>query len=373
MIRVYLDHNATSPMDRRVLARLVAAERTFLANPSSLHTAGRRAQGVVEQARQLIATHLTVEPESVVFVSGGTEANNLAVLGIGAAERGVAASVAEHPSVLEAARSRGWLALPVDRDGRPGFRATGWTADNAAPAVVCAVYGQSEVGTLSDLAAARRFANTVGAVLHVDATQALGRVDLAPAIAAADSIALSLHKAGGPRGIGILVARGKASPLRPLTHGGGQEGGRRAGSVSPALASAAAATIRFAVTERNLRSEAMRTARDAFWEIASTLPGVVKVTPDEDVLPNTLMIAFTRVVDARTLLPALDLVGVDASQGSACSSGSPQPPPVLAAMGLDEASARRCVRFSFAHTTMRDAAQLGARRVVEVHARLVRA
>jgi len=370
--RVYLDHNATTPVDARVLERFLEVERAGVANPSSTHTAGRDARAVLERARQEIAEHLGVGADEVVFVSGGTEANNLAVLGTGPAERGVAASAAEHPSVLAAARRRGLAPLAVHQDGQPCF-VLAQRPDEPPPAVVCCIYGQSEVGVLADLDAARGLADSFGATLHVDASQALGRVDLAPAVRVADTLTLSLHKAGGPRGVGLLIVRQRAGALRPLGSGGNQERGVRPGTVSPALAAAAAAAVSFAVTERAQRAGVMRVALHAFWTRLATLPGVTRVTPVESVLPNTLLLAFPCVHDGRMLLPAIDLAGVDASHGSACSSGSTLPPAVLLAMGHDEEMARRCVRFSFSHTTMIDAAQVAATRVHEAVARLMRA
>lgn len=372
MSRIYLDHNATTPVDPRVLERFVATEQAFPANPSSPHAAGRRARAILEEARQSIADRLAVEQEAVVFVSGGTEANNMAVLGLGPPTGAVVASAAEHASVLEAAKRRGLVELTVQPDGRPHFDESRARSAVRPPALVCAVYGQSEVGSLSDLVAARTLADTFGAALHVDATQALGRVDLGPVLARADTVTLSLHKAGGLRGVGLLIVRRGAPELRALSAGGGQEDGRRSGTVSPALAVAAAATVAFAITEREDRSAAMSAARKAFWSEFGSIPEVARITPEHDVLPNTLMLAFDGVSDGRTLLPAIDLAGVDASQGSACSAGAPQPPAVLRAMGMADARARRCVRFSFAATPMLDAAQQAARRVAEVIARLQR-
>jgi cysteine desulfurase len=369
-MRLYLDHNATTPVDPRVLERFVAVERSCPGNPSSVHTAGRRARAVVEDARRSIAARLAVDHDAVLFTSGGTESNNLAVLGVGDPAHGVVASAAEHPSVIEAPRRRGRIELPVDAEGRARFTAE-WLPPDRPIALVCAVFGQSEVGSLSDLAAARSLADALGAALHVDASQALGRVDLAPVAAAADTWTLALHKAGGLRGSGVLVVRTPALALRPLGAGGGQELGLRPGTVSPALAAAAATAVALALDEQEQRAAAMRAARDAFLSgLADSYAGTVqRLSPSRDVLPNTSMLAFPGVRDGRTLLPALDLAGVDASHGTACSSGSPQPAAVLLAMGLDEAAARRCVRFSFSHHTMIDAAQQAAGLVADALAR----
>ncbi|HLU40584.1 MAG TPA: aminotransferase class V-fold PLP-dependent enzyme [Planctomycetota bacterium] len=362
--RIYLDHNATTPIDSRVLERYVEVESAHPANPSSAHTSGRRARAVVEDARAQIARSIGVAADEVVFVSGGTEANNMVVLGLGDPALGVVASAAEHASVLEPARRRGLIELPVDAVGRTRFEMV--PSDVHAAAVVCAVHGQSEVGSVLDLAAARRAADRLGAALHVDASQTLGRVDLSDAVRYADTLALSMHKAGGPKGIGVLVVRRSAATLRPLFGGGGQERGLRSGTTSVALAAAAALTVELAVQEREQRARAMSEARAAFLaELARGSCRFTCLTPLDGSLPNTAMIEFPCVRDGRTLLPAIDLAGVDASHGAACASGSPLPPLVLRAMGRDEAEARRCVRFSFAGVAMIDRAQEAARRVRE--------
>jgi cysteine desulfurase len=199
--------------------------------------------------------------------------------------------------------------------------------------------------------------------LHVDAAQTLGRVKLAEALEWATSLALSPHKAGGLRGSGVLVARGT---LRPLLHGGGQERGLRPGTVSPALVAANALAIELACREQDARALAMSTARAEFLGALRSLRHEV-VTPLQGSLPNTAMVWFPGV-DGRALLPALDLAGVEASQGSACSSGSPMPPRVLLAMGLEQERARACVRFSFA--PQGDGARAAGEVVAQVVARL---
>jgi cysteine desulfurase len=178
-------------------------------------------------------------------------------------------------------------------------------------------------------------------------------MDLAAAVQCADTLTVSAHKVGGLRGASVLVVR-EPSSLRPLVVGGSQERGLRAGTVSPSLAAATSLAIRLAVEEWSMRAERMRAARAAFADaLGNDLPGRC-LTPEHSV-PNTSMYLF-RGVDGRNLLPALDMAGVEASQGSACSSGAPSPPRVLAAMGLCELDARACVRFSFSHTTSTDEA-----------------
>jgi cysteine desulfurase len=353
-VRHYLDHNATTPVDGRVLARFLAVEQQCPGNPGSLHAAGRKARAAVEAAREQIAASLSVSVDAVVFTASGTEANNLAVRGLGDAALPVLHAVVEHPSVSAPAAARGAVLWRVDGSGAAVVE-----RPTTAVGLVCLVHGQNEVGTIQDVAAAAALAKQLGVQVHVDAAQSLGRVPLAEVVAVADSVSLSPHKCGGLRGAGVLLVR-QPDALRPLLLGGGQERGRRPGTLSPALCAAAALAIELAVQEQPQRAAAMAAARDAF--LAAVRDAAVEVavlTPLSRSLRNTLLLAVPGV-DGRNLLPALDLEGVEASQGAACSSGSPRPPAILAAMGLDELAARTCVRCSFGRDhAVGDAADAG--------------
>jgi cysteine desulfurase len=362
-VRFYFDHNACTPVDERVLARFLDVEAQYPGNPGSLHESGRKARSVVEQAREEVARALGVPADEVLFVSGGTEANNMIVLGAGDLELPVLLAPVEHPSVLEAAAQRGHVLWEVDKSG---------AAVVAPPdseqgiGLVCLVHGQNEVGTLQPVVAAAVVARDLGAPLHVDASQTLGRCPVADVIGVAASVTLSTHKAGGLRGSGVLICRNQ--DLRPLLWGGGQQQGRRPGTESPALAAASALAVTLAVEEQPARSTKMLAARAAF---AAELPtSITWITPKDNSLPNTLMCLFEGI-DGRVLLPALDMAGIEASQGSACSSGSPTPPLVLRAMGLDDQTARACVRFSFSDHTTTELASRGGRVVHQVISRLL--
>jgi cysteine desulfurase len=351
--RHYLDHNACTPVDPRVLDRFLAVERRCPANPDSLHAAGRRARAELDDARERAAAALRVAPREICFVSGGTEANNLAVLGAGDPSLPVLLAPCEHASVREPAARRGSLAWKLRPDG---------SAVVAAPAVpiglVTLVHGQSEIGTLQPIGAAAACARSCGVPFHVDAAQTLGRVPLDEVLALAQTVSLSVHKAGGLRGSSVLVCRGGANTLRSLLAGGGQEDGLRPGTPSPSLAAATALAIELAVAECAGRAAAMAAARNAFLQAVAARARIEALTPDHS-LPNTLLLRCL-LVDGRLLLPALDVAGVAASQGAACSSRSPEPPPVLRAIGLDDEAARACVRFSFSHrTTIADAHSAG--------------
>ena len=362
---LYSDHNASTPVDPLVMQRFTEAELSCQANPGSVHAAGRRARAVLEDSRAAVAAALGVAVDHVTFVSGGTEANNTAVLGLGDLREPVLLAPLEHPSVLEPAKRRGVVAWRVDGDGRaiiePPDRTVG---------LCCLVHGQSELGTLQPVEAAGRLAGDLGVPLHVDAAQTLGREPLETVLEWAETVAFSGHKVGGLRGASVLISS-RRFELRSLLCGGLQESSRRAGTPSPALAAATALAIERAVEQRVERSDRMRAARDAFVAAIRHQLDLVRVLTPEDSIPNTTMLLFEGI-DGRNLLPALDLAHVQASHGSACSSGSPEPPPILTAIGLSEEDARRCVRFSFAHTTSFEDAEEGAARVIEVVARLQR-
>lgn len=339
---LFCDWNAGAPVEPAVLERFLTVERDCPANPASVHAPGRRARAAIEDARARIATALGVTPDDVVFTSGGTEAANMAVAGLGDPTRPVLLAAVEHPAVLEPARQRGIVEWAVDESGAAFVVST-----DASVGLVSLVHAQGELGTLQPVAAAARVATSAEVPLFVDAAQSLGRVAVDEVLRLADAVALSPHKCGGLRGHGVLIARGRAAGVRPLLHGGGQERGVRPGTQSPALAAANALAIELAVAERERRSAAMQRARERFLRGLRASGADCRVlTPLANSVPNTLMVAFADV-DGRNLLPMLDLAGVHASHGSACTSGSPAPPPLLRKLGLDEDSARACVRFSF--------------------------
>lgn len=354
---VFCDWNAGAPASEEVLAEFLATERRCPANPASPHAPGRRARAVLEDARQRIADLFGVPAGDVVFTSGGTEAANLAVRGLGDASLPVYASAAEHPAVHEPATQRGEVAFAVGGDGIAQI------AEPPQPiGLVCLVHAQSELGTLQPLEQASRLAASHGVPFFVDAAQSLGRVPLQALTASGAVVALSPHKAGGMRGHGVLLGHDLHRRLRPLLRGGMQELGLRPGIQSPALASANALAIERAVQEQPERAMRMARTREAFLAgLRSTAAEYRLLTPLSCSVANTAMLTFAGV-DGRNLLPALDLAGIHASNGSACSSGSATPPRILLAIGLPEPEARACVRFSFGwHDEARVARGIGER------------
>ncbi len=354
---IYLDHNASTAVDPRVLARFCEVEGAYPGNPGSVHSAGRKSRSILEASRDDLADLFGVAREGVVFVSGGTEANNMVVKTLGDLSRPVLMGPAEHPSVFDAAAQRGRVVWGLSAEGRVQVERP---AEEVG--LLCLVHAQNEIGTLQPVEGAARLACELGVPLHVDASQSLGRVSIDVPLSVADTLTFSAHKVGGLRGMSVLVRRTDCE-LRSLLQGGEQELGLRAGTVSPSLAAATALALRLAFEELEERALAASEAKRA---LLSGLKGAGNlVLSPEASLPNTLMMRFEGV-DGRLLLPALDVAGVWASQGSACSTGASTAPRVLTSIGLSDGEARQCVRFSVSHATPVEQANEAARRVVAV-------
>ena len=324
----YLDWNATAPL-RPAAAAAMSATLARCGNPSSVHRWGRAARQAVESARSAVGALLGAPPDGVIFVSGGTEANHLALLGCG--RQRVLVSAVEHDSVLRAVPEAEHI--PVDRDGVVVLK----TLDNLLardprPALVSVMLANNETGVLQPLAAIAALARAHRAVLHCDAVQAAGKITLDARSIGADLVSLSAHKLGGPPGIGALIVTGDLE-LAPLLRGGGQERGRRAGTENLAgIAGFAAAAANAA--EEIVVYERVRSLRDALEAgISAIAPEAVVLGAAVPRLPNTAAIGMPGVA-AETQVIALDLDGVMVSAGSACSSGKVGPSHVLEAMGV---------------------------------------
>ena len=361
----YLDHAATSPIRPEALAAMIA-ELALVGNPSSLHTAGRRARRVVEESRESIASALGVPAGDVVFTSGGTEADNLAVTGIYRARRAadprrtrVLASAVEHHAVLdpvdhladhEGADVR-WLA--VDDLGR--VRLDRFDRELlAAPdevALVTMMWANNEVGTLQPVAEVAALCAEHGIPFHTDAVQALCAVEVDGAVAS--TVALSAHKVGGPHGVGALVVR-KGVPLQPLLHGGGQERDVRSGTLDSASIAGFAAAVAASSADREERVSRVRGLRDQLVKrIVDEIDGVVRNGDPDACLPGIAHLSFEGC-EGDALLLLLDAAGVECSRGSACSAGVPQPSHVLLAMGRDAVEAKSSLRFSLGWSSTQD-------------------
>jgi cysteine desulfurase len=336
----YLDHNATTPV-RPEAAAAVAEALAVTGNASSVHRAGRTARRVIEAARGNVAALVGAASAEVVFTSGGTEANHLALLGCGRPR--VLVSAVEHDSVLRAAPEA--EAIPVDGNGIIDLGALErMLAGDPRPAIVAVMLANNETGVLQPVAEAAEIAHRHGALLHCDAVQAAGKVTVDFGRLGVDFLALSAHKLGGPQGVGALVAADRA-PLEAIQRGGGHERGRRAGTENlPGIAGFGAA----AEAARDGLSAAGRLAalRDqAEREILSAAADAVVIGRDAPRLPNTTCLAMPDI-PAETQVMALDLAGVMVSAGSACSSGKVRVSHVLRAMALGDEIAGCAIRMS---------------------------
>ena len=368
-VTAYLDHAATTPMLPAAVDALTS-ELARTGNPSSLHASGRAARRVVEESRESLAAALGARPSDVLWTSGGTEADNLAVKGLfwarrreDADRRRILVSAVEHHAVLDPAF---WMAehagaelvlLPVDRDGvlevealREELEAHG---DQAA--LLSVMWANNEVGALQPLDAVVSLARRFGVPVHADAVQAVGQVPVDFAASGLDALTVSGHKVGGPGGTGALIAR-RGLELMPVQHGGGQERGVRSGTLDAALLASFAAAVDQAVATRDVTAPRVAALRDQL------VAGVLEVAPDAVLrgpadtarrLPFNAHFTFPGC-EGDSLLYLLDSAGVEASTGSACQAGVPRPSHVLLAMGVDEHDARGALRFSLGHTSSAD-------------------
>jgi cysteine desulfurase len=354
--RVYLDYNATAPL--RPEARSATLEALdVLGNPSSIHAEGRRARAIVEEARRAVAALAGVEPRGVVFVSGGTEAANLALTpAIQAPERKgpltrLILSAGEHPCVLRGHRfaPEATAIAPLQADGRLDLDALVELLARGEGGPLLALQGaNNETGVLQPVAEAAALVHAAGGIVVCDAVQLPGRIDLAAATSGADFLFLSAHKFGGPKGAGALIAtRSDLSIAAPLLRGGGQERGARAGTENVAAIAGLGAAARLAAAEAATEATRLAALRDRLAQaVRETAPEAVVFGASAPRLPNTLAFAAPGVA-AATLLIALDLSGVAVSSGSACSSGKVTPSHVLAAMGIEPELAAGAIRVSF--------------------------
>jgi cysteine desulfurase len=364
-VPVYLDHAATTPLSAEALA-VMTRELAKTGNPSSLHGAGRRARRAVEDARETLAAAAGAHPSEVIFTSGGTEADNLAVKGLYWARRDenrrrtrILCSAVEHHAVMDTVE---WLErhegadvtwLPVDSEGavRLDVVQKEISRDPESVALVTVMWANNEVGTIQPVADIVELARPHGIPVHSDAVQAFGSVPVDFRASGLSAMSVSGHKLGGPVGVGALFL-GRAVKLTPVQHGGGQERDVRSGTLdTPAVAAFAAAAE--AVTAK-LQEERERLAalRDHL------IRGVLEAVPDavlrgatgERRLPGNAHFTFPGC-EGDSLLFLLDLAGVESSTGSACTAGVPRPSHVLLAMGLDEDTARGAQRFTLGHTS----------------------
>lgn len=355
---VYLDYNATTPLRPEVLSAMVE-DFSLYGNASSMHEAGRAAASRVEKAREAVARLIGAPAASVLFTSGGSESNNtvfqtMLLAGEGKTRNEIVTTAIEHPCVLNSAeflKSRGVKVtfLPVDPDGKvhlDELRA----AVNERTLLVSVMYANNEIGTIQDLAAVSRIAKAAGAYMHTDAVQAAGKIPVNVDALGVDYLTMSGHKIYGPKGVGALYVR-KGAPLEPLIRGGHQEHGLRAGTYNNSgilgFGKAAELALRdldsFAHETRRLRT----ILRDGFEQL---VPNVKINGHPREVLPNTLNVSFPGA-EGEAILLSLDIMGIAASTGSACASGSLDPSHVLMATGVGPELAHGSIRFSLGRMT----------------------
>jgi cysteine desulfurase len=361
---VYLDHAATTSMLPAAVDVMTAHLRE-VGNASSLHASGRAARRVVEESRETLAQALNCRPGEVVFTSGGTEADNLAVKGMFWSRRDadparvrILSSAVEHHAVLDPLR---WLAdeegavvelLPVDGLGRLDVDALRASIEREpeSVALVSVMWANNEVGTIQPIEDIVAIASPHGIPVHTDAVQAVGNVPIDFAASGVDALTLTGHKLGGPYGVGALVLRRELS-LTPLLHGGGQERDIRSGTLDMPAIAAFAAAVESAVKLQAEHAERVAALRD------DLVRRVLEVVPDAHVhgdlvdrLPGNAHVGFPGC-EGDSLLMLLDARGIECSTGSACSAGVPQASHVLLAMGCDEEGARHSLRFTLGHTS----------------------
>jgi cysteine desulfurase len=354
--RIYLDHNATTPLDPRVLDAMLPFLRESYGNASSLHWFGQRARAAVEDARGRVSELVGADPSEIVFTASGSESDNMALRGAAAkargTRRGLVVSAVEHHAVLNSAkalRDEGFpLAIAgVGEDGRLDLDGVRQRLDETT-VVVSVMLANNETGVVQPVAEAARLAREKGALVHCDAVQAGGKAHVDVRALDVDLLTLSAHKLYGPKGVGCLYVR-RGTPLAPLVRGGAQERNRRAGTenVAGIVGFGAAATL----ARERLADDARRTAplRDRLEARLLALPGARR-NGGEPRLANTANVSFAGI-DAEALLIALDLAGLAASTGAACAAGGVEPSHVLQAMGFPPERVQSSLRLSLGHGT----------------------
>jgi cysteine desulfurase len=354
---VYLDHTATTPLDPHVRAAMEPFFAGTFGNPSSVHAFGREAKQGLERARTTIARLIGAEPGEIFFTGGGTEADNLALLGVavGAGQRAeIVTGAAEHHAVLDACEhialtGRRTRVLPVDPSGVVTLDAV---RESLSPAtlLVSVMQANNEVGTIAPIKAIGEIVHAQGAFLHTDAVQSAGRIPVSVDDLGVDLLSISAHKMYGPKGVGALYVR-RTCPVDPIVFGGGQERGKRPGTENVAGAVGFAEAFRLSVErmeEESARLAGMRNELEN--RLRSLFPALLVNGEGALRLPHILSVSFDGALlplEGEMLVVNMDLEGIAVSSGSACTSGSVQASHVLLAMGRDEKTARATIRFSF--------------------------
>lgn len=350
---LYLDYNATTPLAPEVLEAMLPYLREHFGNPSSGHPYGRRARAAVEQARAQVAALVGARPEEIVFTSGGTEANNLAIRGAAAASRrtGILTTTIEHPATAAPCallERQGWMVTRagVDETGRVRPEGVAAALGEFAPeecALLTVIHANNETGVLQPVAQLAALARARGVLVHADAAQSVGKVPVAVDALGVDLLSIAGHKLYAPKGVGALYVR-RGTPLDPLLLGAGQERGVRPGTESVASVVALGAACELARATLSEEGRRLRGLRERLWtRLQANVPGLALNGHPTERLPNTLSVRFPGVRGSAVLVHAPE---VAASTGSACHAGEESAPAVITAMGVDPSAALGTVRLS---------------------------
>ncbi|MDD3056837.1 MAG: aminotransferase class V-fold PLP-dependent enzyme [Sphaerochaeta sp.] len=352
---IYLDNNATTVMHEDVIEAVHEAHILY-GNASSMHGLGRASAQAIEESRLAIADLIDCSPKEVIFTSGASEANNTVFstirerIDLGSKRDRMITTTIEHPSIIETVKylkSRGYKIdeCPVDGTGMIDLEAFK-TLLGEDVALVSVMTGNNEIGTIQPIREIAQLSHAVGALVHTDATQAIGKIEVSMREMDVDYLSLSGHKFYGPKGIGVLAVKTKA-PFSPLVHGGHQEGGRRAGTYNTASIVGIGVAARLAKADLQEEHDRLWSLREMLREgIEESIPNVVVNGNQQHCLPGTLDVSFPHA-EGESILLYLDMEGIMVSTGSACASGSLEPSYVLLASGVDIELAHGSIRFSF--------------------------
>lgn len=356
MRKVYFDHSATTPVDPQVVEAMIPFFSEKFGNPSSIHSFGRETKVALEEAREKVAAFCNVRPADIYFTSGGTESDNMAIKGVAyefkKKGRHIITSQIEHHAVLhccEYLEKEGFEVtyLRPDKYGmiHPEAVAEAIRKDTI---LISIMHANNEVGTINDIEKIGTIAREKGVIFHTDAVQTFGKLPIDLGLLPVDMLSVSAHKIYGPKGVGLLYVR-KGVKLVQLTHGGGHERGRRPGTENIPGIIGLAKAVELRQERMKQESEALKKLRDAFYEkLTQAIPRLHLNGHPQQRLAGHLNVSFEGI-EGEALLLSLDLKGVAASSGSACTSGSLDPSHVLAAMGLKPELARASIRFTLGH------------------------
>jgi len=359
MRRVYLDHAATTPVDPEVADLMAQVLREVSGNPSSIYAEGRRARALVDRARDEVAQAIGADAPEVVFTSGGTEADNLALRGVLKAREGEADGIIttaiEHHAILDTAldlEAHGQArvtVVPVDRDGHVSAQAVARAIDDRT-AIVSVMHGNNEIGTLQPISEIGAICRERGVTFHSDAVQTVGALAIDVRAMPIDLLSVDAHKFYGPKGVGALFIR-RGTRVSTVQTGGGQEKGRRTGTENVAGIVGLGAALRIASARRAVESARQADLRDRLIrEIRTRIPDATLTGHPTDRLPNSASFCFSGT-QGEALVVSLDLAGFSVSSGSACTSGNTDPSHVLLALGLDRDLAQGSLRLTLGRDT----------------------